>query len=137
MKSGIFLLVLLLIATTAHADPATHVYECIVNGEHVFSDHVCGDDATERNVTVTSRMDAVKVQASPSTAHSPKRRHLSQSPDSQDARRQRCARIQKSKDALNAQMRAGYNARQDEKLHDRLRKLDSEYFELRCSSVTR
>jgi len=137
MKVNIFLLALFMVAQVARADSGTRIYECIVNGEHVFSDHVCADNAIERNVTVTNRMDAVKVQASPSTAHSPKRRHLSQSPDSQEARRQRCAKIQKSKDALNAQMRAGYNARQDEKLHDRLRKLDSEYFELRCSSVTR
>ena len=64
MKAGVILLSLVMFSTTAHAD-TTHVYECTINGERVFSDHVCGDGAVERNVTVTSRMDSVKLSASP------------------------------------------------------------------------
>jgi hypothetical protein len=135
MKSGIFLLVLLLIATTAHADSAVHIYECMVNGQHVFSDHVCGDNATERTVAAPNRMDAVKVHVTTPASHHSKRAYSSRTPTAQGTRRQRCTKIQKSRDALSDQMRTGFTARQDEKLHYRMRKLDSQYDELRCSGV--
>jgi ribosome recycling factor len=77
----------------------------------------------------------VKVHSSPRTIHDSKRGHSSHTPSSQDTRRQRCAKIQKARDALVNQMRAGFSARQDEKLHERLRKLDNEYYELRCSGT--
>jgi len=136
MKAGVILLSLVMFSTTAHAD-TTHVYECTINGERVFSDHVCGDGAVERNVTVTSRMDSVKLSASPKPDRHSKRVRTSRRSNDGDERRLRCAKIQKSRDALTDRMRAGFSARQDEKLHDRLRKLDNEYYELRCSAVAK
>ena len=134
MKSIMFLLLLCALLIAAHADTATHIYECIINGEHVFSDHMCADNAIERNVVVANRMDPVKVRATPAT-HDTKRARSSRAHNVQDTRHQRCAKIQQSRGALVDQMRAGFTARQDEKLHDRVRKLDSEYYELRCSGV--
>ena len=116
------------------ADTATHVYQCVINGQRVFSDHVCGDDAVERDVTVTSRMDTIKTPASKVTTSRSRRKQSSSSES--DTRRQRCLRISKAKDALVERMRAGYTAKQDERMHNQLHKLDNEYFELRCSGVS-
>ncbi len=123
-----------------YADTAIHIYECIVNGQHVFSDHVCGDNAVDRDVVVVNRMD--KVDSRLVNTHSvdakppqPKHIHSQRGADAVNTRQQRCAKIRKSKEALNDRMRAGFSARQDEKLHERLRKLDDDYFELRCSST--
>jgi len=143
MKSkGSFILVAIAFALVnshvAAADPATHVYECKVDGQRVFSDHECGDDATERDVVVTNRMDATKPSPEGSKSSKPQRtqhKRSSADVDDKDKRRQQCARIQSSRDALNDKMRAGYTGKQDERLHQRLRKLDDDYFRLRCSSV--
>jgi hypothetical protein len=135
MKSAIFLFALCALATNVHADTVTHIYECIVNGEHVFSDHACSDNAIERSVTVTSRMDSVRLTARSKPEHNSNRVHTSRRSSDVDERRVRCAKIRKARDTVNDQLRAGFTARQDERLHDRLRKLDGEYFELRCSSV--
>src|SRR4051812_19755163 len=98
MKAKIFLSALLVISNVACAD-STHVYECIINGAHVFSDHMCAVNAIERNVVVTSRMDPVKVSVTKSVARDSKRMHSSRSSSTKDTRRQRCAKIQKSRDA--------------------------------------
>jgi hypothetical protein len=138
MKSTILLLVLCVLSTTVQADTAVVIYECHINGERVFSDHICAADAVQRDLSVTNRMDHVTVStATVSKAKKSRsvKNHPASSSDEQDRRRQQCARIQKSRDALIAKMRAGYTAKQDEQLHDRLRKLDNDYFQLRCSSV--
>jgi len=140
MKSLLLLLITLLIASIAdvvHADPSVRVYECKVDGQRVFSDHECGIDAVEHDVTVTSRMDAVK--ASPDNGKSSKSSHRvhqhATGGDESDKRRRQCAKIQTSRESLVNKMRAGYTAKQDERFHERLRKLDDDYFELRCSGV--
>ena len=137
MKAMIFVLAVFLASHSVFADSSTHVYECKVNGQRVFSDHACGDDAVERDVTVSNRMDAVKLSSSgtkTTTSHSTRKRRDTGT-DVQDKRRQQCARIQTSRDALNEKMRTGYTAKQDERLHQRLRKLDDGYFKLRCSGL--
>ncbi|HEX2584997.1 MAG TPA: hypothetical protein VHL14_07690 [Steroidobacteraceae bacterium] len=119
-----------------HAEPAIQIFECTVNGQRVFSDHSCGDDSVQRNVLVANTMEATKVTSEKSvTSKKPRTNRPAASTDERDKRRQHCARIQKSRDAINDKMRAGYTAKQDERLHDRLRKLNDDYFELRCSSV--
>ena len=140
MKGGAFYSLLMFIfvgSNQVSADPVTQVFECNINGQRVFSDHACGDDAVQRDVAVANRMDAVKVtgnKSSEANSSRPSRRPAAGN-DEHDKRRQQCARIQKSREALMDKMRAGYTARQDERLHTRLRKLNDDYFELRCSSV--
>jgi len=139
MKSAL-LFVLVAFASTVslsvHADPAVQIFECTVKGQRVFSDHSCGDDAVQRDVLVANTMDATKVTPEKSiTSKKSRTNRRVASTDERDKRRQRCARIQKSRDAINDKMRAGYTAKQDERLHDRLRKLNDDYFEQRCSSV--
>jgi hypothetical protein len=140
MKAKIFLPMLCAcicaLSNFVYADTATHVYECIVDGQHVFSDHVCGDNAIDRDVVVANRMDKVEIHlAGTKTQRQPKRVRSSHGADALATRQQRCAKIRKSREALNDQMRAGFTARQDEKLHQRLRKLDDDYHELRCSGA--
>jgi hypothetical protein len=139
MKSAL-LFVLVAFASTAslsvHADPAVQIFECNVNGQRVFSDHSCGDDAVQRDVLVTNTMEASKVTSEKTvTSKKPRTGKHTSSTDDHDKRRQQCAHIQKSRDALHDKMRAGYTAKQDERLHGRLRKLNDDYFQLRCSGV--
>ncbi|HVY22864.1 MAG TPA: hypothetical protein VG962_05880 [Steroidobacteraceae bacterium] len=123
------------IGTCAHADTSTHVYECTINGQHVFSDHACGDNAVQRDVVVANHMDAVDAQTLKKFSKPVKPAHH-RGHSSWDTRRQQCARVRKARDALVERMRAGYSAKQDERLHDRLRKLNDQYFELRCNGVS-
>lgn len=118
----------------ADGDHAT-VFECIINGRHVFSDHACGDHAQQRDITVINRMDSVDAKTLKKYSKPVKAVHHHRVHSSQDARRRQCARIRKAKDKLIERMEAGYSAKQDERLHDRLRKLNEQYFELRCSGV--
>jgi len=139
MRSGLFCVLSVAAFIASHsvsADSAAHVYECTMNGQRVFSDHSCGDDAIQRDVLVANTMEAAKVTSEkPAVARKSHAGRRVSSGDDHDKRRQQCAHIQKSRDALNDKMRAGYTARQDERLHDRLRKLDHDYFQLRCSGV--
>jgi len=141
MRAGLFCILLMstfVASNSVNADPAVQVFECNINGQRVFSDHACGDDAVQRDIEVANRMDAVKVSShSASKEKTPRssRKHSEAGNDDHDKRRQQCARIQKSRDSLHDKMRAGYTAKQDERLHDRLRKLNDDYFQLRCSGV--
>jgi hypothetical protein len=135
-KGSLFLsTVMWVMGTCAHADTSTHVYECTINGQHVFSDRACGDNAVQRDVVVANHMDAVDAQTLKKFSKPVKPAHH-RGHSSRDTRRQQCARVRKARDALVERMRAGYSAKQDERLHDRLRKLDDQYFELRCNGVS-
>ena len=141
MRAGLFCILLMfafVASNSINADPAVQIFECVVNGQRVFSDHSCGDDAVQRDIAVANRMDAAKIsndKVAREKSSRPSRRHADAGGGEHDKRRQQCARIQKSREALVEKMRAGYTARQDERLHDRLRKLNDDYFELRCNGV--
>lgn len=119
------------------AGATTKVYECIINGQHVFSDRACDDNATQRDVVVANHMDAVDERTLKKYSKPVKTTRHQASSSTTDNRRQQCAQIRKSKAALVKRMEAGYSAKQHESLHDRLRKLDDQYFELRCSGVAK
>lgn len=134
MNARMLLLMLLFISTATRSDTVTHIYECHVNGERIFSDHVCGDNAVQHEVKVASRMDAVDIPEHIKVP-SPKTRKNHSTVDL-DSRRQRCIKLNKLRDRINDQMRAGFSAKQDAKLHDRLNKLGDEYFRLRCNGMS-
>lgn len=137
MKLKMILLMSWFCVTSDHvfADAAVQVYECVINGQHVFSDHACGDNAKQRDVVVANRMDTVDSHTLKQSSKPSKAAHRQTRTSAADERRQKCARIRKSKDAIDERMKAGFSAKQDERLHDRLRKLNDEYFEQRCSGL--
>jgi len=50
--------------------PAGQVWQCVRNGERIFSDARCGDGATIRQLNDVNRMDAVSASRAPSYAPS-------------------------------------------------------------------
>jgi len=51
--------------------PAGQVWQCIRNGQRIFSDARCGDGATIRQLNDVNRMDAVPASRAPRHAPSP------------------------------------------------------------------
>jgi hypothetical protein len=51
--------------------PAGQVWQCIRNGQRIFSDARCGDGATIRQLNDVNRMDAAPVSRAPRYAPSP------------------------------------------------------------------
>jgi hypothetical protein len=115
---------------------AQQVYECHISGQRVFSDQPCAADATRREVTITNTMQAkeadIGYKASPAKSHKPK--PFAGLADPHDKQRERCTKLSNDKQRINTQLRAGYTGKQGERLRERLRKIDGEYFDLRCSS---
>lgn len=124
-------------STGAPRSSIARVYQCTRDGQRIFSDQPCGTDAQQRDVQITSRMDAAAVRNVASRRNERSRhvtRHITDTDtDSADDKKKRCAKIDSDKENLNARMRNGYGGAQGERLRDRLRKLNDEYFELRCS----
>lgn len=123
------------VARAADTASPTRVYRCVHDGTQVFSDQPCGKDAQQHTVTVTNRMDEYAVRDSSRKASPAERQRVGRDDrdDRDDANEQRCIKIGASKHDLDQRMRAGYNAAQGERLRERLRKLNDEYFERRCS----
>jgi hypothetical protein len=138
--------VLVVIATFIVAHPcyggmssatAPQVYECRINGQRVFSDQRCAADATQREMPQSNTMSAREAAIGyRSTTKTPtKRKSAPDEVDAQAKRRARCEALRNDKSTLTSRLRAGYNVKQGERLRDRLRKVDGEYYDLRCSGL--
>jgi len=112
------------------------VYECRVNGRHIFSDQPCAVDAAKREINATNTMSAreaeIGYKASP-LEHG-KRKSVADDTDPRDKQRQRCIKLSNDKQNVTSRLRSGYSNNQGERLRERLRKIEAEYFELKCSS---
>jgi Domain of unknown function (DUF4124) len=118
---------------------AAQVYECKVNGQRIFSDQPCAADAAKREITVENTMSAREANigsrsSTPQKAKSNRQRKTDVD-DADDKRQARCQKLSGDKQTINSKLRAGYNNNQGERLRDRLRKVDNEYYDLRCSSL--
>jgi hypothetical protein len=118
---------------------AAEVYECRVNGQRIFSDQPCAADAAKREVTAANTMSAHEASIGyRSSAAQKTERKLPRKSDVDDVgekRLARCTKLSNDKQTINSKLRAGYSNAQGERLHDRLRKVDNDYYELRCSSL--
>jgi len=114
------------------------VYECQQRGERVFSDHRCGTNAQERAIEAPNGMeppDAAVIEFSrsePDPQSAPIAVLPAPSATATDGKDVRCRAIEEEKERIDARMREGYGSAEGEVLRDRLRKLDDEYYELRC-----
>jgi hypothetical protein len=112
------------------------VYECQQRGERVFSDRRCGSNAQARAIEAPNGMeppDPSVVELSQSE-HDPAPVAVSPATpvarsDGQDIR---CRAIEEEKERIDARMREGYRSAEGERLRDRLRTLDADYYDLRC-----
>lgn len=112
------------------------VYECRVNGQRVFSDQPCAADAAQRDITVQNSVNArdAVIDYRPTSSTQAKRKSTSVVAEAKEKRQMRCEALQDEKSSLTSRLRAGYNVKQGERLRDRLRKVDSQYYDLRCST---
>jgi hypothetical protein len=111
------------------------VFECRVNGQRIYSDQRCGSNADEHPILGPNRMDAqnTNILSSPAEvlARSRSERTNAREPVF-DATRSECGSIEQQKKSINARMREGYTSSEGEWFRDRLRALDTRYYELRC-----
>src|SRR6267154_5939256 len=120
-----------------------HVYQCTLDGQRAFSDQPCGTDSKARDIAAPNRMDASELgdaahheraAAARVTRRVDRDAAFDSNADKTNAdKNSRCATIANDKERITARMRAGYSGKEGERLRDRLRKVDSDYFELRCS----
>jgi hypothetical protein len=131
----------MLLIVVVHAAPshAAQVYECKVNGQRIFSDQPCAADAAKREVTESNTMSAreanIGYRSSAIKTTDTKRQRSAEADHTADKRLARCAKLNNDKLTVNSKLRAGYKNNEGERLRDRLRKLDGEYYDLRCSSL--
>jgi hypothetical protein len=130
-------------AETAVADgKARTLYRCQVAGVTTFSDRPCGATAQERALAQAYVLHPGSVNisdppvAAPVQAVKPPNERTKPAADSDPPSRQRhaeaCRRIQVSLRDIRSKMRAGYSAKQGERLQTRQRTLDEKYRTERC-----
>jgi hypothetical protein len=111
------------------------VFECRVNGQHIYSDQRCGSAADERVIHAPNRMDAqdTSILSTPDAviARSRSERSNAKAPGASLVQSE-CASIEEEKNSINARMRHGYTSSEGEGFRDRLRFLGARYYDLRC-----
>lgn len=128
-------------ATPQRTEPIiARVYECVINGQRVFSDQVCAADARQRDISAPNRMAAQEAAigyraVGKSSAIARQRVDAESSND--DVKRSQCDALLQDKNYINSRMRAGYTNNEGERLRARLRKIDSDYYDLRCRTLRR
>lgn len=142
-RAEVFALSAAALICLALSPPATHsqtqVFRCTANGVVTFSDRPCGEDAqsyeadesristfTPPSKVATSRTAAV---SQPKPAAPANRESIA---EAQAKHAESCARIARSLSEIRSHMRAGYNAKQGERLNKRQRKLTAQRREQRC-----
>lgn len=113
----------------------TRVYQCIRDGQRILSDQVCGADAQARDVEVANRMQPTEIPHGKTDSKSdsaPVRKRVRVA-DAGDDARARCVKLARDKRSIDERMRTGYSGAQGERMRERLRKINDEYFERRCS----
>jgi hypothetical protein len=115
---------------------AVSIYKCEVGGVLTFSDRPCSPQAElhELDGTAVNTYDAPPVAPSKSKPRSAARKTISSRADAQpDKRTEVCARVGRSMKEVRSKMRAGYSAKEGERLRERLAKLKAQGRESRCS----
>lgn len=111
---------------------ATAVYECNVGGQRIFSDQACAPNAVTRDIGESNRMQGhVITHRAEHLESSPRRSHASDDDDI-TTRKQQCNKLRQQQDAVVSKERAGYNAKQGERLRARSDELKARYQSLRC-----
>ena len=117
---------------------AETIYRCERDGVTTFSDRPCGADARTYEPDL-SRVSEYKAAPAIFTAHAQSKpireKRLTSEPSIAEAQAKHaaaCRRIQESLGVVRDKMRAGYTAKQGERLKERERKLNESRREKRC-----
>jgi hypothetical protein len=134
-RPAIALIVSLYAASAIGASP---IYRCEVSGVTTFSDRPCSAESSVY-VPDDQRVSTVKVEGVPSPAltrpaarskaHARGRGSIAAD---QFKHKEDCARIDRSLGEIRSKMRAGYDAKEGERLRDRQRKLTLDRRGMKC-----
>jgi hypothetical protein len=112
------------------------IYRCEVDGVATFSDRPCGDQSSayEPEAALVSTYTAPPASVAPDSAKSsrPKPARRSSIAADQAKRAEECQRIQASLRDIRSRMRAGYSAKEGERLRVRQEKLEDRRRSQRC-----
>jgi hypothetical protein len=116
---------------------ADTIYRCELDGAITFADRPCGVDAKkyEPDTTRVSEFKSVPVSHESSVHIQSRPPHSRVSPsiaESQTAHAEECRRIHDSLSAVRSKMRAGYTAKEGERLKEREQKLNASRRAKRC-----
>lgn len=117
-------------ASEAGLHLAASVYQCVINGERVFSDQPCAKDAEQREIAESNRMNAQDTRIMDKHESPAKRRN--DAADDIDKKKMACNKLREQQSAIKSQMRTGYTAKQGEQLRTRLDKLNEKYGAQKC-----
>jgi hypothetical protein len=115
---------------------ADTIYRCERGGTRTFSDRPCGVDA-EKYQPDLSRVSEYKPVPASFTARTQTRpvkqsRSGASIAETQAKHADECRRIHEALAAVRSKMRAGYNAKEGERLNERERKLNTSRRDKRC-----
>jgi hypothetical protein len=132
------LLLVLACMDVPYATGQSQVFRCTMDGVTTFSDRPCGTDAEayEPDDALMSTFEAPPAPVAPKSppkrpAREPRRNDASIA-IAQAKHAETCARIERSLRDIRSKMRAGYDAKQGERLNERHRKLSAQKREQRC-----
>ncbi|HVF17310.1 MAG TPA: hypothetical protein VNA21_10370 [Steroidobacteraceae bacterium] len=115
---------------------AVSIYKCEVGGVLTFSDRPCSSEAElhELDETAVNTYDAPPVAPNTAETKARARKTVTRQAETQpDKRAETCARVGRSMKEVRSKMRAGYSAKEGERLRERLAKLKGQQREYRCS----
>ena len=115
--------------------PISTVFECMKDGQRIFSDRRCGPSVEVRVIGPSNRMDRQDTSIL-STPEAVLARSQYERQDAEmlasDTHQAECQALEQEKDSINARMRSGYTSPQGEWFRERLRTIGDRYYNLRC-----
>jgi hypothetical protein len=103
-----------------------HVFQCVVNGQRVFSDSRCAPDAKTFAIQESNRMAPPQLVYSLGVDLRGPVRSDNEEGEAQETSKKKCAYIEESIEHLNERMRHGYGSAEGEQLHQRYRDLNNQ-----------
>jgi hypothetical protein len=128
----------LLVTGAESVQAQTKIFRCVVDGRAVFGDKPCPDTLSVE-VSVASHNTYRGAESAPSKPSSlrPSAQRQASKPDrsaevAEQKQQERCRNFTKQLAQIESTMRAGYKAKQGEKLRDRQRALQERQVAERC-----
>jgi hypothetical protein len=116
--------------------PATHVWECTMGGQRIFSDSPCGDRSTVRQLNEINRMDATPVSPPVTYSNSPDPGYAPDNLDQFTAQGPNdsvvCEGFKEEVNAIHERMRHPYTNPEGNYLRGRLHEISDRQYELHC-----
>lgn len=122
-------------APRSTADPVTRYWECVQNGQRIFSDTPCGNQASSRTVSAINRMPAEQTLPPTLLSVSPPSRDPPETPNRFDDPRTdsaECEYMKQEINAINERTRHRYTIPEGNYFRGRLHEIDDRQSALNC-----